>query len=118
MGLERVKKLEWIREIAENGLGLSDHPDNWRHARYCAERNPEGFGCECGLSKMRTLVNELKRVASEPGKPDLNQLLVDQVKALLLLIRAGGDIRTANLDDRLFTDRLQDTLDAIQDEEP
>lgn len=42
------------------------------------------------------------------------EVLVAQVKALLALVKAGGDIRTANLDDRLFTDRLQDTIDAIE----
>jgi hypothetical protein len=47
-------------------------------------------------------------------KPDVNRVLVEQVRALLVLVRAGGDLRTANLDDRLFTDRLQDTLDAME----
>lgn len=44
--------------------------------------------------------------------PSLDEVLADQVTALLDLVRAGGDLRTAKLDDRLFIDRLQDTLDA------
>lgn len=47
------------------------------------------------------------------GPPDFCAVLVAQVHALLVLVRAGGDLRTANLDDRLFIDRLQDTLDAM-----
>lgn len=42
----------------------------------------------------------------------IDDVLAAQVKALITVVRAGGDIRTANLDDRLFIDRLQDTLDA------
>jgi hypothetical protein len=43
---------------------------------------------------------------------EVDDVLAAQVRALLALVRAGGDLGRANLDDRLLTDRLQDTLDA------
>lgn len=47
-----------------------------------------------------------------------HDLLAAQVKAVIQLTKAGGDLRRTNLDDRLFVDRLQDTLDAIIADDP
>lgn len=49
-----------------------------------------------------------------PSRAELVDVLIAQVQALLVVVRNGGDVRTANLDDRLFTDRLQDTLNALK----
>ena len=50
----------------------------------------------------------------KPTREQLVAVLAGQVEALVVLARAGGDIRKANLDDRLLIDRLQDTLDALK----
>ena len=44
----------------------------------------------------------------------LVNVLIKQVEAALVVMEAGGNLQGANIDDRLLTDRIRDTIDAIR----
>lgn len=67
---------------------------------------PEEFGPDA--------MRDLERL-SPMRSPKLVEVLIAQVEAALVVVEAGGDLRQANLDDRLFTDRLRDTLIALRE---
>ena len=61
---------------------------------------------EFSVSAMRPL----DKIPDPPDREALVSILVAQVEAALTVVAEGGDLRRANLDDRLFTDRIRDTI--------